>query len=163
MSYILESILPFWRSLYFAFPTDVQGWALFALRIAFGVLFIFHGYPKLTHLRRWSEAMKIPIWLCFLSAISMFLGGFCLIAGFLTPFVCLFLICSMVFALYLQINMGLPLVPTEPYLIPQSQYLGANGKGEPPSLEKAFIYNVILVVLLAFGPGAYSLDAWLLK
>ena len=163
MSHLLESILPFWRSLYFAFPAEVQDWALFALRAAFGVLFIFHGYPKLTHLRLWSEVMKIPIFLGFLSAISMFMGGFGLIVGFFTPFVCLFLICSMVFALYLQINMGLPLVPTEPYLIPQSQYLGADGKGEPPSLEKAFIYNVVLIVLLAFGPGAYSLDAWLLK
>ena len=148
-------------SFYPDFPVGIQGYTLLALRVAFGVLFILHGYPKVTHLEIWSKALKMPIFLCFLSAYSMFLGGFCLIAGFLTPLVCLFLICSMAFALVLEIIQGLPFVAPDPYLIPEGEYEGPNGKGEPPSQEKAFVFNLVLIVLMIFGAGGYSVDAWL--
>ena len=104
----------------------------------------------------------MPIILCFLSASSMFFGGFCLIAGFLTPLVCLALLGSMAFALFLEITQGLPFVALDPYLIPQGEYEGADGKGEPPSQEKAFVFNLMLIVLLVFGAGRFSVDAWLL-
>ena len=159
---ILEPILNLWKSLYGEFPVGIQGYTLLALRVSFGVLFVLHGYPKVTHLEQWSKALKMPIFLCFLSAYSMFLGGFCLIAGFLTPLVCLFLICSMAFALVLEITQGLPFVAPDPYLIPAGEYEGPDGKGEPPSQEKAFVFNLVLIVLMIFGPGAYSIDAWLL-
>ena len=159
---ILEPILNLWQSLYGAFPLGIQGYTLLALRVSFGILFILHGYPKVTHLEIWSKALKMPIFLCFLSAYSMFLGGFCLIAGFLTPLVCLTLICSMAFALVLEITQGLPFVAPDPYLIPAGDYEGPDGKGEPPSQEKAFVFNLVLIVLMIFGPGAYSIDAWLL-
>jgi len=159
---ILEPILNLWKSLYGSFPLGIQGYTLLALRVSFGVLFVLHGYPKVTHLKTWSEALKMPIFLCFLSAYSMFLGGFCLIAGFLTPLVCITLIGSMAFALVLEITQGLPFVAPDPYLIPAGEYEGPNGKGEPPSQEKAFVFNLVLIVLMIFGPGAYSVDAWLL-
>lgn len=143
------------------FPVGIQGYTLLALRVGFGVLFVLHGYPKIIHLERWSKALKMPIFLCFLSAYSMFFGGFCLIAGFLTPLVCLALMSSMAFALVLEITQGLPFVAPDPYLIPQGEYEGANGKGEPPSQEKAFIFNLVLIVLMIFGAGGYSVDAWL--
>lgn len=158
---ILEPILESWRSLYL-FPTGIQSVTLFALRVGLGVLFILHGYPKLTHLKQWSEGLKMPIYLCFISASSMFLGGFCLIAGFLTPVACVALLGSMAFALVLEITQGLPFVAIDPYLIPPGEYEGAEGKGEPPSQEKAFIFNLMLIVLLVFGPGSFSVDAWLL-
>jgi putative oxidoreductase len=158
----LEPILNLWRSLYSIFPTGIQGWTLLTLRIGLGVLFVLHGYPKLTHLQQWSNALKMPIYLCFLSASSMFFGGFCLIAGFLTPLVCLVLLGSMAFALVLEISQGLPFVAIDPYLIPQGEYEGADGQGEPPSQEKAFVFNLMLIVLLVFGPGGFSVDAWLL-
>ena len=161
ISSVLESILDLWRTLFAVFPGGMQGGTLLLLRIGLGVLFVLHGYPKLTHLRIWSDALKMPIYLCFLSASSMFLGGFCLIAGFLTPIACLALLCSMVFALVLEITQGLPFVAIDPYLIPQGEYEGADGKGEPPSQEKAFIYILMLLVLLVFGAGGYSVDAWL--
>ncbi|WP_019506119.1 DoxX family protein [Pleurocapsa sp. PCC 7319] len=160
---ILESILELWRSLYLPFPVGIQGITLLALRVGLGILFILHGYPKLTHLQQWSKALKLPIYLCFLSALSMFLGGFCLVSGFLTPLACLAILCSMLFALVLEITQGLPFVASDPYLIPQGEYEGASGKGEPPSQEKAFIYSLILVVLLVFGPGAFSINAWLIN
>ena len=159
---MLESILNLLASLY-ATPTGIQAYILFALRVGLGILFILHGYPKLTHLKIWSDALKMPIFLCFLSALSMFLGGFCLIAGFLTPLACIALLCSMAFALVLEITQGLPFVAPDPYLIPKGEYEGANGKGEPPSQEKAFVFNLMLIVLLVFGPGIFSLDAWILN
>ncbi|MEO1005153.1 MAG: DoxX family protein [Cyanobacteria bacterium J06638_38] len=143
------------------FPVGVQGYTLLALRVGFGVIFVLHGYPKITHLQQWSKALKMPIFLCFLSACSMFFGGLCLIAGFLTPLVCLTLIGSMAFALILEITQGLPFIAPDPYLIPEGEYEGANGKGEPPSQEKAFIFNLVLIVLMIFGAGGYSVDAWL--
>ncbi|MEO1670453.1 MAG: DoxX family protein [Cyanobacteria bacterium J06631_2] len=146
---------------YSDFPVGIQGYTLLALRVGFGVLFVLHGYPKVTHLEQWSKALKMPVFLCFLSAYSMFLGGFCLIAGFLTPLVCLTLIGSMAFALVLEITQGLPFVAPDPYLIPQGEYEGADGKGEPPSQEKAFVFNLVLIVLMIFGAGGYSVDAWL--
>ena len=158
---LLEPVLNLLASLYSTFPTGIQSWTLLTLRVGLGILFVLHGYPKLTHLNTWSEALKMPIFLCFLSASSMFLGGFCLIAGFLTPLACIALLASMTFALVLEITQGLPFVAPDPYLIPQGEYEGANGKGEPPSQEKAFIFNLMLIVLLVFGPGSLSLDAWL--
>ena len=162
MMNIFEPILDLWKTLFPFFPVGMQGGALLALRVGLGVLFVLHGYPKLIHLKTWSSALKMPIFLCFLSASSMFLGGFCLIAGFLTPFACLALLCSMVFALVLEITQGLPFVAIDPYLIPEGEYEGADGKGEPPSQEKAFVFILMLVVLLVFGAGGYSIDAWLL-
>ncbi|MGF1493816.1 MAG: DoxX family protein [Microcoleaceae cyanobacterium] len=156
-----ELILRLTNLLYTEFPTGVQGGTLLALRVGMGILFVLHGYPKLTHLKQWSDALKMPIYLCFLSALSMFLGGFCLIAGFLTPLASIAILGSMAFALFLEITKGLPFVASDPYLIPAGEYEGPNGKGEPPSQEKAFIYNLILIVLFVFGPGSFSIDAWL--
>ena len=158
---LLEPVLNLLAPLYAAFPTGIQSWTLLTLRVGLGILFVLHGYPKLNYLDTWSKALKMPIYLCFLSASSMFLGGFCLIAGCLTPLVCIALLCSTAFALVLEITQGLPFVAPDPYLIPPGEYEGADGKGEPPSQEKAFVFNLMLIVLLVFGPGSLSLDAWI--
>lgn len=160
LSLLDSPVLDVVKSFYLPFPEGIQGWTLLALRTGLGVLFVLHGYPKLTHLQQWSDALKMPIYLCFLSALSMFLGGFCLILGLLTPLACLAIWGSMAFALVLEIIQGLPFVASDPYLIPVGEYEGPRGKGEPPSQEKAFIYNLMLIVLLVFGPGMFSLDAW---
>ena len=154
-------ILELGRTLYSSFPEGKIGYTLLVLRVVVGILFVLHGYPKINHLQTWSKALKMPIYMCAVSAYTMFLGGFCLMAGFLTPLACLFIISSMTFALYLEIKQGLPFVAPDPYLIPEGDYDGPNGKGEPPSQEKAFIFDVILIALLILGPGAYSVDALL--
>ena len=141
------------------YPDGLSGLALLLLRVSVGGLFILHGYPKLTHLRQWSAALKMPVFLCFLSAASMFGGGVCLILGFLTLLASLPILGSMLFAAYLDITGGKPLVAQDPYLIPEGQYRGPTGIGEPPSWEKAFIYCVVLITIAILGPGAYSIDA----
>lgn len=158
---LFESALASLQAVYHTFPANIQGGTLLILRVVTGYLFVLHGYPKLTHLRQWSDALKMPVYLCFLSALSMFLGGVCLVIGLLTPLACLAILGSMIVALVLEVLKGLPLVSDDPYLIPQGEYEGSNGKGESPSQEKALIFSTILITLIVFGPGEFSLDALL--
>lgn len=145
--------------LYVGFPSGIQGATLLLLRVGVGILFWLHGYPKITHLQQWSEGVKMPIALCFLSALSMLLGGVCLVIGLLTPLASVAILGSMVFAMVLEISQGLPFVARDPYQIPAGQYEGPAGKGEPPSWEKAFMYCLMLIAIAVLGPGAFSLDA----
>src|SRR6476646_1642273 len=149
--------------LYSDFPDGISGLTLLLLRVGTGALFMLHGYPKLTHLHLWASSLKMPIFLCFLSALSMFAGGVCLILGLLTPLASTAIFISMAFAAYLEIRQGLPFVAHDPYLIPPGQYEGPNGKGEPPSWEKTFMYCLMLLAIAILGPGAFSLDALLFK
>ena len=152
-------ILNLLDGLYLGFPAGIQGIALLLLRVGNGILFWLHGYPKITHLQQWSEGMKMPIPLCFLSALSMLLGGVCLVIGLLTPLASVVILGSMAFAMVLEIAQGLPFVARDPYQIPAGQYEGPKGKGEPPSWEKAFMYCLMLIAIAVLGPGAFSLDA----
>ena len=145
--------------LYVGFPAGIQGVTLMLLRASVGVLFWLHGYPKITHLQQWSDGLKMPIALCFLSALSMLLGGICLVMGLLTPLASVVILGSIVFAMVIEIAQGLPFVAPDPYQIPAGQYEGQKGKGEPPSWEKAFMYCLLLIMIAVFGPGAFSLDA----
>jgi putative oxidoreductase len=141
------------------YPDGWSGLSLLLLRASVGGLFILHGYPKLTHLHQWSAALKMPVFWCFLSAASMLGGGICLVMGFLTLLATLPIFCSMLFAVYLDITGGQPLVAQDPYLIPEGQYRGPDGIGEPPSWEKAFMYCIMLIAIAILGPGVYSVDA----
>ena len=152
-------ILNLLNVLYIGFPAGIPGVTLLLLRVGVGVLFWLHGYPKITHLQQWSNGLKMPIALCFLSALSMLLGGVCLIVGFLTPLASVAIFGSMAFAMFLEISQGLPFVARDPYQIPAGQYEGPKGKGEPQSWEKAFMYCLMLIVIAVLGPGAFSLDA----
>ncbi|WP_375515926.1 DoxX family protein [uncultured Nostoc sp.] len=152
--HLLSSLSP-------VYPDGFPGLALLLLRVSLGWLFILHGYPKIRHLPQWAESLKTPIFLCFLSAASMLGGGIFLIIGFLTFLATLPILCSMIFAIYLHISGSKPFVAQDPYLIPEEQYQGALGQGEPPSWEKAFMYCVMLIAIAVLGPGAYSLDAFI--
>ncbi len=149
--------------LFIDFPGGKAGLALLVLRVATGVLFVQHGYPKITHLKKWANGLHMPVFLCFLSAISMFLGGFALIVGFLTPLVSLAILGSMLFAMLMEMSKGSPFIARDPFQIPDDQYQGPNGKGDPPSYEKAFLYVIVLSVLSILGPGLFSLDALLFQ
>lgn len=142
-----------------SFPGELKSWILLIFRIGIGIIFILHGYPKLTHLKQWSESIKIPVFLCFIGAATMFFGGFCLIAGFLTPLASIGILGCMALALFLHIKGGKPFIARDPYLNPPDYYKGPKGKAEAPSYEKAFVYILIMLVLAIFGPGLYSVDA----
>lgn len=136
--------------------------ALMLLRLFVGLAFIRHGWPKLRNLNTWAEALNTPIWLCFLSAVSMWAGGIALIIGLLTPLAALAILVSMAYAVVLEIRGGLPFIGPDPFQIPPGDYVGPLGVGEPPSWEKAAMYVVMCIVLIACGGGNYSLDNLLL-
>ena len=156
---ILEWLDAIFDSLFSSYPSGLQGITLLLLRLFVGAAFILHGYPKIKYLRTWANALKTPVWLCFLSAASMLGGGVFLILGLLTPLASFAILVSMAYAMVLEISQGLPFVARDPYLIPEGQYRGPMGIGEPPSWEKAGMYVVTCLVLIFFGGGAYSFDA----
>jgi len=143
-------------------PSLAAGAALLVLRLFVGVAFIRHGWPKLRNLKTWSTAMKTPEWLCFLSAASMWGAGIALIPGVLTPLAALAILVSMGYAMVLELVSGFPFIAPDPYQIPQGDYAGPMGVGDPPSWEKAAMYVVMCLVLITSGGGLFSLDGLLM-
>jgi len=131
---------------------------LLILRLFVGVAFIRHGWPKLRHLKTWATSMNFPEWLCFLSAGTMFGGGMALLLGLFTSIASLAILASMVVAIALKIRAGLPMIPPDPYQIPEGHYGGPMGQGEPPNWEKAAMYVVMAFILIACGGGMFALD-----
>ncbi|MFM7229472.1 MAG: DoxX family protein [Cyanobacteriota bacterium] len=152
---VIELLVP-------AAPSTAAQAALLVLRLFMGVCFIRHGWPKLRNLGTWAAAMKTPKWLCFLSAASMFGAGVVLLPGLLTPLAALAILVSMAYATVLEIRSGFPFIAPDPYQIPEGDYAGPMGVGEPPSWEKAAMYVVMCLVLIACGGGLYSLDTVLI-
>jgi putative oxidoreductase len=78
--------------------------ALLLLRLALGVIFIFHGYPKLfTHTRDMMQffvRFGLPGYFVYLSGILELFGGILLIAGLFTRIVGLLLAGEMAVALW---------------------------------------------------------------
>ena len=139
-------------------PGGLAAGGLLILRLFTGVVFIRHGWPKLTNLGIWANAMKTPAWLCFLSAFSMWAGGIALVFGVLTPLASTAIAVSMLYAMVLEISNGFPFIAPDPFQIPEGDYAGPMGIGEPPSWEKAAMYVVMCLVLMTAGGGPYSLD-----
>lgn len=159
----MNQVLNWLHYLYLGFPGGIEGYTLLLLRVGVGILFMQHGYPKITHLRTWATSLHMPVFLCLLSALSMAVGGVCLVLGLVTPLAAMAILGSMLFAMGLEIYQGLPFVARDPYLIPARQYEGPKGKGEPPSWEKAFMYCLMLITVTVFGPGLFSLDSLIFR
>lgn len=135
---------------------------LLILRVFLGIAFIRHGWPKLRNLSTWATALKTPRWLCFLSAFSMWAAGIALIPGILIPLAALAILVSMFYAMVLEIISGFPFIAPDPYQIPEGDYAGPMGVGDPPSWEKASMYVVMCLVLASCGGGLYSVDGLIL-
>ena len=146
-----------------AAPSPLAQGALLILRLFMGVCFIRHGWPKLRNLQTWAQMLNTPAWLCFLSAGSMWAGGVALLVGLLTPLASFAILVSMAYAMVLEIRSGFPFIAPDPYLIPDGDYAGPMGVGEPPSWEKAAMYVVMCGVLATCGGGLWSLDNLLIS
>ena len=62
------------------------------LRLAVGLLFVIHGYPKLTRKQReqggaWMKTVGMPSGMMAFGGIAEFFGGLALLLGLLTPIV----------------------------------------------------------------------------
>lgn len=119
--------------------------SLLLLRLVAGLAFALHGWPKIQNAFGWMgpEAFA-PGPLQALAALSEFGGGVAWILGLLTPLASLGIACTMLVAFYLHaVMMGDPFVPS------------AAGQG---AYELALVYLCIAILLIAMGPGRFSLD-----
>ncbi len=126
-------------------PTFVSS-ALFLIRLIVGAAFVFHGWGKIQSPFGWvpvEAPISIPGFFQFLAAISEFGGGIALILGFLTPIGSLGIGCTMAVAVYMHL-----VVRGDPFVNPTGG----------PSYEPALVYLGISVLILALGPGRFSLD-----
>lgn len=85
-------------------------------------------------------------------------AGIALIPGFLTPLAALAILVSMGYAAVVEIVSGSPFIAPDPYQIPEGDYAGPMGIGEPPSWEKAAMFVVMCLVLATCGGGLFSID-----
>jgi putative oxidoreductase len=86
-------------------------WGLLALRVAVGVIFIVHGWPKITGGRGMAAAMgggeAKPVMVCVFTTQGVVEvgGGVLMILGVLTQLVAIAFIVIMIGAIYLKITM----------------------------------------------------------
>lgn len=127
-------------------PDQYRDQGLLILRVGMGVMFMCHGFPKLTggpetwiKLGGALSALGVsfaPCFMGFMAAISEFGGGLLLALGLLTRPACFFLLCTMVVATEMHLTNGDPFV----------KYSHA--------LEAAILFFSLLFI----GPGKISLD-----
>ena len=133
------------------YPNFIGGWralALLLVRLVMGAAFILHGWPKIQNPTSWMNAMgmqDVPSFLQALAALAEFGGGIALVLGLLTPIAAFGIVCQMLGALLLV-------------HFPKGDPFVAQGRS---SYELALVYLVMAVLLIALGPGRWSLDALL--
>ncbi|HLE62591.1 MAG TPA: DoxX family protein [Pyrinomonadaceae bacterium] len=134
------------RKLYPNFVGGFGALALVLVRLVMGLAFVLHGWPKIQNPMGWMNAMggsSVPSFLQALAALAEFGGGIGLILGFLTPIAAFGLVCQMIGALVLvHLPQGHP-------------FVSQSG----PSYELPLVYLVVAIILIALGPGRWSIDA----
>lgn len=122
--------------------------ALLLLRLGLGIIFIYHGFPKLfTHMSEAAAAfphMGFPSYFAYIAGIVEFFGGCLLIVGLFTR----------IAALLIAGEMAIALIKVH---LPQGGPL-AVGKYELP-----LALAVSAFTLVALGAGALSLDRLIFK
>ncbi len=124
---------------------------LFILRLGIGIMFMFHGFPKLkAGPQEWVKlggalsAVGInfaPAFMGFMAALSEFGGGILLILGLFTRPACLFLLSTMMVATMMHLKKG-------------DSFL---------KYSHALEAGILFFSLLFIGPGKFSLDEKLSK
>lgn len=115
--------------------------ALTGMRLIMGTAMAMHGWGKIQNPMSWMGP-DVPGILQFLAALSEFGGGIAWALGLLTPLASFGIACTMVVAVYVH-----AVVKGDPFV-------GHNG-----SYELASIYLIFAVLLIAMGPGKFSLDS----
>jgi putative oxidoreductase len=131
------------------FFTDLNKYrdeGLLLLRIGIGLMFLYHGAPKiLGGIETWTKlgaATKFlgldfaPAFFGFMAAMAEFGGGILLILGFLVRPACAFLVINMAVAAALKFGTGAGLA-------------GAS---------QAIELGIVFLSLILIGPGKYSVD-----
>ena len=126
--------------------TNFSSVALLVLRLIAGISFVIHGWGKIQAPFNWlpiNAPISIPSIFQFLAAVSEFVGGIAWILGALTPLASFGMGITMLVAAYIHIN------------IFKDPFVNLSGG---TSYEPALGYFAISLVLLAVGPGKFSLD-----
>lgn len=128
-----------------------KDFGLLLLRFGIGVMFILHGWGKLTGgPERW-EALGgtmsfvgvtfAPAFFGFMAAFAEVFGGLFLLLGTFWRFSCFLLLCTMIVATAYHI-----------------------GKGDPfPSLSHSIEAGILFLSLIFIGPGKYNLQSLIKK
>jgi putative oxidoreductase len=130
---------------FFRVPTHatVLDAALLLMRLVAGLAFVLHGWGKIQNPFGWMGPDGFaPGIFQALAAISEFGGGLAWILGLLTPLASLGLAATMAVAFSFHALQGDPFV--------------ASGGGA--SSELAAVYFAVAILLLAAGPGRFSVD-----
>lgn len=126
-----------------------QPWGLLFLRVVLGASMLYHGWEKvipenfphgsllsaLHHSARFAASLGLPAWLGYVSALTEFVGGICLILGLFTRF----------FAALVAINM----------LVAIFAFTIHHGYG---ASELPLAMLAITLMVLFSGPGKAALD-----
>lgn len=125
-----------------AFLDKLRPVALLVLRLAFGVVFVYHGYPKLfsrvEFYQQAFERLGLPPWLSFAAGVIELFGGALLLVGLFTRVAALLLAAELLFALWkVHLRQGVLAVP---------------------EYEFALLALGAALVLASTGPGPVSLD-----
>jgi putative oxidoreductase len=135
------------RVIYPPFYSGRLGVALLVVRFVVGLAFIQHGLPKVQDVGAFATQMHLPFWLATIAAWVEVVGGALLLLGLLTPLAAFFLTLQMLGALFtVHLPAGHPFV-----------------KVPGPSYELAAVYLCVSLAYLLAGPGAYSVDALLMR
>jgi putative oxidoreductase len=81
----------------------LQPLGLLFLRVVLGIIFIWHGYPKLTHpnaMHGFFVQHGLPVYFVTMAGVLEVFGGGLLILGFLTPIAALLLAMEMAVAIW---------------------------------------------------------------
>lgn len=118
--------------------------ALLLIRIVVGVAFMMHGWGKIQHPFGWMGPNAwAPGFLQALAALSEFGGGLAWVVGLLTPLASFGIACTMAVAFWTHaVTRGDPFV----------------SKTGGPAYELATVFFCIAMLLIALGPGRFSLD-----
>ena len=83
----------------------VEDIGLLVLRIALGVIFLYHGFPKLTNPKKMAQGFGKPnmVWFPFVLGFFETISGVAVLLGFLTQFAAAILAIVMLGALYYKI------------------------------------------------------------
>ena len=123
-------------------PTMVKpySWSILILRLILGFSFAMHGFSKFSggieNPSRWFDSIGLPGILAYGVALLEVLGGFALMAGLFTRFLCSLYIIVMIVAIY-KVRLS-------------SGFLGG--------YELEATYLAVSLALLISGGGIYSVD-----
>lgn len=134
-----------------AFAISLQSPLLLVLRLVWGGFFVKSGVVKLTHIEEVIEAfadwgIAFPVFNAWLVGWVHLVGGLCLVVGLL----------SRLAALPLAITMVVAYAAAYPETVMQMVYLYDPA---PFIFAEPFLFLVATLMVIAFGPGRYSLDA----